>query len=124
MNDLVDTTRRDADVTGQAVLGQAHRAEELLEEDLPGVNRRQLLRSHRSSSVIVDDLDLICVPIAPLETDTPLVIDANAALTRSVPRQLFESIPGWHPEILERLGSVEDREFPESDSLQIPREST
>jgi hypothetical protein len=52
MNDLVDTTRRDADVPGQAILGQPQGAKELFQEDLPGVNRRQLLRSHPSSSVV------------------------------------------------------------------------
>jgi len=40
--------------------------------------------------VVVCDFYPLSVPIVPNETDSPLVVDANAVLTLAVPFQLFE----------------------------------
>jgi len=44
------------------------------------------------SSVEVDDLDIVRVPGPPTDADPPLVIDANAALSGTITKQLFEAI--------------------------------
>jgi hypothetical protein len=44
VNNLVDASRRDADTLGQPVLADFHRAQELFQEDLAGVNGRRLFR--------------------------------------------------------------------------------
>ncbi len=40
VHDLVDPARRDADGHGESVLGDSHRLKELLQQDLPRVDRR------------------------------------------------------------------------------------
>jgi hypothetical protein len=124
MDDLVDASRRNVDLVGKPILRQPQGTEELFQEHFPRMNRRQLLRSHRSSSVVVDDLDLMCVAAPPLETDPPLVIDPNAVLTRTLRRKLLEPIPGWYSKIVEGLSGVEHDEFSQSDLLQTSRKPT
>jgi hypothetical protein len=44
--------------------------------------------------VVVDDLDVPSLIIAPDKTDAPLVVDANAELTLAVAAQGFQPIAG------------------------------
>jgi hypothetical protein len=39
--------------------------------------------------VVIDNLDVIGITIAPRKADAPAVIDPNAILSRSIPCQLF-----------------------------------
>jgi len=50
--------------------------------------------------MIVNDLHVVRVPLAPDEADTPSIVDPNAVLTFSIPRQLLKTIAGRNPEIL------------------------
>jgi hypothetical protein len=124
MDDLVDTSRRDVDLAGKPILRQPQGHEELFQEHFPRMNWRQLLCSHRSSSVRVDDLDLMRVAVPPLEADPPLVVDPNAVLTRPLPRELLEPIPGWYSKIVEGLSGIEHYGFSQSNSLQTSRKPT
>jgi hypothetical protein len=73
------------------------------------------------SSVEVDDLDIVRVPGPPTEADPPLVIDANAVLSGTITKQLFEAIARWRPEILHLLCRVKDEQFAEHDLQQRRR---
>jgi hypothetical protein len=42
-------------------------------------------------------------------------------LTPSVARKLFEAVPWWNLEVIERLGSVQDDELTKRDSLNLVR---
>ena len=57
-------------------------------------------------SVIVTNLDTEGRAIAPLETDTPLVVDPDAPLPFTVVGQFFQPVPGWYAEILYSAGVV------------------
>ena len=60
----------------------------------------------------------------PFETDPPLVVDPNAVLAHSFPRELLEPIPRWYSKILKGLGGIEHYEFSQHDSLQTSRKPT
>jgi hypothetical protein len=40
---------------------------------------------HRIPSMIINYFNMVCVPVFPLKTNAPLLIDANAVLSFSVP---------------------------------------
>jgi len=50
--------------------------------------------------VIVDNLDLPGVAITPDEADTPLLVDANAMLPKSVATKGFQPVAGRDPQII------------------------
>ena len=56
--------------------------------------------------MIVGYLDIMRIALTPAKTDAPLILDANAVLARSIPRQLLQSIAGWGPEIVEGVINV------------------
>ena len=69
---------------GKLVHAHAERFKKFLEQNLTGVNWWQLLRTGPSlwlPSMIVDDLDIVSVALAPHETDSPLIVDPDAVLT-------------------------------------------
>ncbi len=73
--------------------------------------------------MIVHYLDTVGIAILPLKTNAPLIVDANAVLTLSITRQLFEAIGQRYAQILQNLGSIQDLKFPSRDSLDALRES-
>ena len=49
-----------------------------------------------TSSMIVDDLNVMSVSIRPPQANTPLVVNADPKLALPIPREFLQSIPGWH----------------------------
>jgi len=72
--------------------------------------------------VVVDDFDILCVTFLPAEAYPPLIVDANAVLSRPIPRQLLEAIPGWHPEVFKRFRGVEQHQLAERDAPHVRSE--
>jgi hypothetical protein len=70
--------------------------------------------------VIIDDLDIVSVPNAPYETDSPLFVDSNAVLTSPVTAKLLQAVARRHPQILQRLRIVQHRELTSSGVLNAP----
>jgi len=62
--------------------------------------------------VVIHDLDLVRVPVAPLEAHSPTIVDANAVLAGTISHQLLEPIPGRDAEIGKRPRSMQDPELP------------
>ena len=64
------------------------------------MNRRELLWSAHcvTSSVIIDDLDLVSVAITPYKTDPPLIVDSNAVLALAIAGEFLEPISRRYPE--------------------------
>jgi hypothetical protein len=48
-----------------------------------------------------------------------LLVDANAVRTGPAPLELLEPIPGRHPQVVERLGGVEDEQLSQSGTLDL-----
>ena len=71
-----------------------------------------LLHEDNLLVVVVDNLDVVGVPISPCKADTPAVIDSNAILSCSIPCQLFQTIGRRKLQIIEDIGIVEHAKFP------------
>jgi hypothetical protein len=57
--------------------------------------------------MVIDDLNLICIPAIKAKTDPPLIVDANAPLSYTVIRQCLQSI-GWRKaQILDPRGRIQ-----------------
>jgi hypothetical protein len=50
--------------------------------------------------MIIDDLDIVSVALAPHETDSPLIVDPDAVLTLAVAAKLLQPVAGRNPQIL------------------------
>jgi hypothetical protein len=57
--------------------------------------------------VIVDNLDVESVPVLPLETDTPLLVDPYAVLSLPIAHQPFKLIRRRNHEVAQVSGGVE-----------------
>jgi hypothetical protein len=94
IDDLVDVSRRDAEVGGKPSLGDGERLEEVLEQDLAGV--RWILRdgTHElsPSAMVVGHANVVRLVAAPAEDDAPLVVDADGVVTGEVPGESLEAI--------------------------------
>ena len=123
VNDLVDAPGRNGQRLRQSVLADPERPQELFLQDLPGETADSLRpRPLADGLVVVDDLDILCVTFLPAKAHPPLIVDANTVLSCSIPGQLLEAIPGWHPEILDRFRGVEEHQLAQCNSPDIRRQ--
>jgi hypothetical protein len=91
---------------GELVLGDTHGLQEILQEDFTGMYWRYLPFHGSSPSMVIDNLDIVCVPFIPPETDTPLIIDADAPLSFSVPSQFLQPVGRWDTEEIKAGSAV------------------
>ena len=69
--------------------------------------------------MVVDEFNVERITRAPAETDTPLLIHADAMLSRSVTLELFESVSRRDSEIVEDGRRIQHLEFPKGYALNI-----
>src|SRR5438105_15707923 len=62
-------------------------------------------------SVIICNLHVVGVSVAPDKTDTPLVVDAYAVLPRTVTFQLMKSVTRRHFQIHQTFGRAEHQKL-------------
>jgi hypothetical protein len=122
VDDLVDASSGHGDGLREAVLGDAHRGQEFLEEDLSGVDRVVCGSHDVSPLVVVSDLDVGGSGRGPGEADAPLVVDADAVLSLAVAVELFETVAGRDPQVVDGLGGVEDQQLAVRNSLEVGAE--
>jgi hypothetical protein len=67
--------------------------------------------------VIVRYFNVVRVPVTPSKANAPLIVDPNAVLASSISLELLESVPRWHPQVLQSLGSVQYQKLPQGASL-------
>lgn len=56
--------------------------------------------------MVVNDLNPFWTSIAPLEADTPLIINSDTVLRRTVTAQTLESVARRNPEVFQTTRSV------------------
>jgi hypothetical protein len=71
--------------------------------------------------VVVDDPDLVRMSVLPAKTHSVLLVDANAVLTRPIPVQPFEAIPGRHGKFPEFPDPIDLGQFPPDCRPQVDR---
>ena len=57
--------------------------------------------------MVVNNFDIVRIAATPLETNTPLAIDADAVLPLPIAFKRFQFVPGWNLQILQPHGSVQ-----------------
>jgi hypothetical protein len=56
--------------------------------------------------VVVDDLDILSIPLSPPKTDPPLIVDADAVLPRTIARQLLQAIARRTPKVFQGFSRI------------------
>lgn len=120
--DFIDTPDRHTDVCGQLGLTDAHGLQEVFQQNLAGMHRRQIAgpaatlievvadglgrdRHGFPLSVVVHDFDVPGIPVPPLEADAPLVVDADGVLASPVASEGLKPVAGRHPQMIQRRGA-------------------
>lgn len=67
--------------------------------------------------MVVDDLDILGSSVAPPEADAPLLVDADAVGARPVASEFLEPVSRRYPEIIERLGSIQEEQLSQRGAL-------
>ena len=57
--------------------------------------------------MIIDNLHIVAIPFSPFKTFTPLVVDADAVLARTVVGEFFQAICGGDAKVLQRHSPIE-----------------
>lgn len=119
LHDLVDAPGWDVNGTCQSILADTQGLEPVFQQDGAGVGERNLARHLRTPSVVIDDLDLLCMPFGPYEAKPPLAADPDAVLALSIMLQRLELIARRNPEEVQGCGGMQLLQLPESDSLDV-----
>ena len=61
--------------------------------------------------MVVADIDGMRILSAPLEADSELMVDSDAVLPLPVAAQFLQTIPGGHPQVIERPRVIKHCEF-------------
>lgn len=69
--------------------------------------------------MIINDLDVFGFVVNPSETDTPLIVDANAILPRSTTLQFLKAVAWRSEQVLEGLGVIQVDQFATSCGLDV-----
>ncbi len=72
--------------------------------------------------MIVHDLDIPGIAVAPDEADAPLVVDTNAVLPDSVASKGFQSVAGRDSQILKAASSVDCNQLCPGPGLDLRRQ--
>jgi len=67
--------------------------------------------------MVVHNLYVVCIPGAPAKTDSPLLVDADAVLTLSIPLEFLQAIARRYPEVIEDRRCIKHSKLPEGGSL-------
>jgi hypothetical protein len=69
--------------------------------------------------VVVHDLDIFSAGVCPTETQTELIVYANAMLPCTIPFQGFQPIPRRHPQIAQSSRNLQLPQLASCDSRNI-----
>jgi len=94
-------------------------SQKVLQQDFSGMDGFELLGWHDVASVIVHDLNLVRAALRPAETDPPLIVEANAVLTSTVPTESLQPVPWRDSEILEPSRRIELSQLPKRNTLEV-----
>jgi hypothetical protein len=71
------------------------------------------------SSVVVDNLDIVCIALREPKADPPLIVHSNAELSGAIALQCFEPIVRRDPQFADRNDAIQDCELPHRSRLQL-----
>jgi hypothetical protein len=122
VHNSADAAGWNSDFPGESVDADVHWFHELFEENLSRMDRvKQFFARHKSSLMIVDDLDVVSVAIFPNEANAPLIINANAMLALAVASQRFQAVARGSQQGSQRSRTIEVQQLPARDALKRPK---
>jgi hypothetical protein len=121
-NNFPNSSLRNTDGFCQPVLSDPEGLQEILDQNLSGVNRRHISFHHLLSSMVINDLDILRSAILPDEKYSPPFVDPDAPLPLSIVGQPFESIPGRDTKKLHGRCSMELCQFSQGSALNGSRQ--
>jgi hypothetical protein len=71
--------------------------------------------------MVINNLHVIDVAIAPCKTNAPLVVNANTVLAFAVAEQFFKVVGWWYTQILQRVCAIKELELPPRNALNVLR---
>jgi hypothetical protein len=71
-----------------------------------------------SPLVVVDNLDIERVAVAPHKANPVLIVNPDTVLPRTLSAKRLQPVPGRHPEILQRHSSIQNCHFHKSPAPQ------
>jgi len=71
--------------------------------------------------VVIDNLHIVGIPVAPDKADAPLIVDANTVLPCSVAFKRFQVIPRGRGKVTKLRGNIQLPEFPLCHPLESPK---
>ena len=69
--------------------------------------------------MVIYDFHLFCTRICPIEAYSKFIIYADAILPNTVTLECFETIPGWHLQIVETIRDFELANFSSSNLSNV-----
>jgi hypothetical protein len=73
--------------------------------------------------VVIHDLDVPCRAFSPLKAYPPLIIDADAVLSATIPVQSFETIARRRTQVIELFRRVDGEKLCSRPALNLVRQS-
>ena len=104
-DDLAYALGGDTDLFGQAVLGQAHREQELVKEQFAGGYGFEF--GHSSPLMIIHDFHVMGAGGRPAKADAELIVDADAVLALPIAPERFQTVSGGDAEIVQPSGNFQ-----------------
>src|ERR1017187_6608940 len=75
------------------------------------------------NSMIIHDFNVVRVFAVPAEANAPLVVDADAVLSRAIAFQGFQAVAGRQGQITQFAGAIKLRELPQGHALNLRRQA-
>ena len=72
---------------------------------------------YSKSLVVVHDLNVVCVAVAPNEAESPLIVDTNTMLSLPITTQCFQAVARWRDQVAQFRRTVQLSEFSARDPL-------
>ena len=72
--------------------------------------------------MIINNLNIVCILFLPFETDSPLIVNANAMLSLSLPEQCFKLVSRRQSQVLDRRTPIQHPELSKCGLLNIVRQ--
>ena len=73
--------------------------------------------------MVVNDFNVVSIPILPVEADAPLIVDLNAVLPRTMALEFLQSVAGRYPQIGQDVGRIQRYQFSKHCSKKVRGEA-
>ncbi len=69
--------------------------------------------------MIIDDLDVEGVLVAPPKADPPSIVDPDAVLSLTFSHEFLQPVAGWESQIAQRLRRIDNNQLSLRQALQV-----